>query len=245
MDPSTEADEPEDRADEPAAGTVVRPPAEGTVVRPSAEGTVVRPPAEGTVVRPPADGTVVRPPADGTVVPPPTPAGREDRAAVRFGPGPPTPGSPTPPAPGWAAAGPVKRATGGRGRKIGAGALVTALVVAGVLLYLSHRPSVPLQVTSASVAPAVDPGRSCDTEVDVVGTVHTNGSPGQITYRWVRSDGNQTDTLNQTVGGGATTVQVHLQWKVTGKGRYPATATLQVARPNPVEAKGGFVYDCR
>ena len=95
----------------------------------------------------------------------------------------------------------------------------------------------------ASVA-ATDPGRECDVTVDVVGTVRTNGRAGEITYTWSRSDGETTAALTEPVTAGQTSVDVHLLWTLTGRGRHDATATLRVIAPTPTEAAGSFTYDC-
>ncbi|MFC4943148.1 hypothetical protein [Pseudonocardia sp. GCM10023141] len=121
--------------------------------------------------------------------------------------------------------------------------MITALIAIGVLAFLLTRPA-PLQVSVATVAPAADPGTSCGATVDVVGTITTNGRPGAITYQWVRSDGQVSGELTQSVADGATSTQVHLLWTFSGSGRYPASATLRVLRPDPVDAVGHFTYSC-
>jgi hypothetical protein len=34
-------------------------------------------------------------------------------------------------------------------------------------------------------------------------------------------------------------------WTLSGKGTYPATATPEISRPQPLTATGGFTYTCR
>src|SRR5690606_33839230 len=109
-------------------------------------------------------------------------------------------------------------------------------IVAAVGGYLWWQRQNPLAVTAATVAPAEPPGDQCDVTVDVVGTVQTNGRPGTITYQWIRSDGETSGVLDQTVAAGAASVQVHLFWSFSGRGRYDATATLQILAPSPMEA---------
>lgn len=150
----------------------------------------------------------------------------------------------TPPAasiPTWQATARPRRAR--RGSLIG-GAAVTFLIAAAVVAFLLLRQD-PLQVSAASVAPGADPGTSCDVTVDVVGTVTTNGRSGAFTYQWLRSDGQASAVLTQSVAEGATSTQVHLMWAFSGSGRYPASATLRVLRPDPVDAVGQFTYSCR
>ncbi|MGD9530151.1 serine/threonine-protein kinase [Pseudonocardia sp.] len=125
---------------------------------------------------------------------------------------------------------------------IGTG-LVTALAAAALLAFAYLRDPTPLQVAGASVA-ATEPGRACDVTVDVVGSVRTNGRAGEITYTWSRSDGETTAMLTEPVAAGQTSVDVHLLWTLTGRGRHDATATLRVIEPTPTEAAGSFTYDC-
>lgn len=155
---------------------------------------------------------------------------------VRFGPG-------VPAAPAWpAAAGPPakrrRRAAGGL-----AGAVATAALVALVAWLLLWRPE-PLVAVGAAVA-ANDPGTACDVTVDVVGTIDTNGRAGTLSYQWLRSDGETSAVLSQSVESGTTVVEVHLMWTLAGTGTYPATATLRVLEPSPAEASGSFTYRCR
>jgi tRNA A-37 threonylcarbamoyl transferase component Bud32 len=175
------------------------------------------------------------------VAPARPPAGA-DGVTVRFGPGVATT-SPTPPRPPGRTR---TRAPRRRARRSLGGVLGTVLViVAAVLFYLLQRQPDELAVLDAAVAPAAEPGPACDVTVDVVGEVRTNGRAGTITYQWFRSDGESTAMLTQTVPEGTSTSDVHLLWTLSGTGRYAATATLRVLAPNPVEAAGGFTYDCR
>lgn len=128
-------------------------------------------------------------------------------------------------------------------RPRGGSAGAAAFAVIAVLVFLFAGRS-PLHVTGASVAPAADPAGSCDTTVDVIGTVATNGRPGTLAYRWLRSDGETSTELTQPVAEGVTSTQVHLMWTFSGAGRYPASATIQVLRPDPVDAVGHFTYSC-
>jgi hypothetical protein len=100
-------------------------------------------------------------------------------------------------------------------------------------------------VEAVTVAPASPPGQACNTTVDVVGTLRTNGQAGVITYEWLRSDGETTNQLTQTVGRDAPSTSVHLLWQLSGTGRYRATATLRVTSPNQIQSETTFDYDCR
>jgi hypothetical protein len=123
--------------------------------------------------------------------------------------------------------------------------LFALLVLAAVIAYLLLWRPDPLVLTGAEVAPAAPPGQACDVTVDVVGTIHTNGLAGTIHYRWLRSDGESTGPLTQTAEAGQPVVQAHLLWTLSGKGRYPASATLEISQPQPMSATGGFTYSCR
>jgi hypothetical protein len=123
--------------------------------------------------------------------------------------------------------------------------LALLLLLGAVLAYLLLWRSDPLVLTGAEVAPAAPPGQACNVTVDVVGTIHTNGQAGTIQYRWLRSDGESTGPLTQTAEVGKPVVQVHLLWALSGKGRYPASATLEISQPRPLNTAGGFTYSCR
>ncbi|MFC4943826.1 hypothetical protein [Pseudonocardia sp. GCM10023141] len=144
------------------------------------------------------------------------------------------------PTPTWPVAAPLRRTR----RRSQTGGVITALIAVAVLAFLLTRPE-HLRVTAATVAPAVEPGTSCDVTVDVVGTATTNGKPGVLTYQWVRSDGQVSAELTQSIADGETAPQVHLMWTFSGSGTYPASATLRVLRPDPVDAVGHFTYSCR
>jgi serine/threonine-protein kinase len=124
------------------------------------------------------------------------------------------------------------------------GLVVTSSVVAATVAFALLPGSESLQVTGATVT-AAEPGRACDVTVDVVGTVTTTGGPGTLSYTWTRSDGETTGVLTQEVAAGQASVDVHLLWTLSGRGRHDATATLRVLEPNPARAEGSFTYSCR
>jgi hypothetical protein len=158
--------------------------------------------------------------------------GSGEEVVHRFGPG-------LTGAPKWSGPAPRRR------RSPKGGVLFGGLALAAVLaFFLLWRPD-PVVLTGAEVAPAAPVGQACDVTVDVVGTIRTNGRAGTIGYRWLRSDGESSEPLTQTVEAGQTSAQVHLFWTLSGKGRYPATATLEITQPQPLTATGGFTYSCR
>ncbi|MFD0368120.1 hypothetical protein [Streptomyces sp. NPDC127114] len=143
----------------------------------------------------------------------------------------------------WAAptAAPVRK----RRRRTGLLGTVAALAAVAVVLWLLLRPTAGPMVTAADVtAPTQELG--CGQTAEVTGVVHTDGRGGPITYRWLRSDGRQSEELTRTARRGEREVTVHLQWTVRGPGLFRGTARLQVLRPadSPVEAEGTFRYSC-
>ena len=99
-------------------------------------------------------------------------------------------------------------------------------------------------VSAVAVAPAQVLDGQCDVQFDIVGTIATNGKAGKITYQWLRSDGQNSGTLTQTVSAGATSTTVHLYWKFTGEGSMDASATLHVLTPNVADGQTKFRYSC-
>lgn len=117
-------------------------------------------------------------------------------------------------------------------------------MIAVIVFLLQHR-ATPLTVGAVQVA-AQPASPGCDTTVDVVGTVTTDGRGGTLHYQWLRSDGQTGEVLAQSVGSGTTSTQVHLAWTVSGHGRFEGRATLRVLdATGPAEGSGTFVYSCR
>lgn len=100
-------------------------------------------------------------------------------------------------------------------------------------------------VTHVVVAPAHLLNNQCNVQYDIVGTIITNGKAGTISYEWLRSDGQSSGTLEQSVASGETSTTVHLYWKFTGKGSMTATATLHVLSPSQVQGATQFPYACK
>ncbi|HEX4247595.1 MAG TPA: serine/threonine-protein kinase [Pseudonocardia sp.] len=198
------------------------------------------PPTAPTIVKPRRQAPLSDParPEPGSHEPGPPDS---EGVTMRFGPGTGTGATTGPAAVGWTPPRPPRR----RWLRTVLSAGVTGLVVAAVLLYLwQNAPGGALRVEAVTVAPASPPGQACNTTVDVVGTLRTNGEAGVITYQWLRSDGETTDQLTQTVGRDASSANVHLLWRLSGSGHYRATATLQVTGPNQIQSEGTFDYDC-
>lgn len=173
--------------------------------------------------------------------PPPADAApdRVEGSVLRFGPGV-TAALPAPFPVAPAPARPVRRAGGGWRRYT-----LAAAVLALVLAYLGWQRFGPA-VAVRDVAVTTDPaGPGCGAAADVVAVVHTNGRPGTLTYRWVRSDGTRSDELTERVPSGREEATLHLLWTFQGAGSYAARAELQLISPAERSAAAEFTYSCR
>ncbi|GAA5179618.1 hypothetical protein GCM10023322_10130 [Rugosimonospora acidiphila] len=101
-----------------------------------------------------------------------------------------------------------------------------------------------VQVAHVTVAPAQRLDGQCDVQYDIVGTIVTNGKSGTISYEWLRSDGQTSGTLTQSVGLGQRSTTVHLYWKFTGEGSLTASATLHLLSPQAPNGSAHFGYSC-
>ncbi|WP_327734044.1 hypothetical protein OG749_09305 [Streptomyces nojiriensis] len=121
---------------------------------------------------------------------------------------------------------------------------LAALVLAAVLVYLGWQRFGP-GIEVRDVAVSTDPkGPACDAAADVVAVVATNGRPGILTYRWVRSDGTRSERLTERVPRGQREARLHLLWTFRGTGSYPARAELQLVSPGQRTAAVDFTYRC-
>jgi hypothetical protein len=124
------------------------------------------------------------------------------------------------------------------------GWLLPLLVLIGVIvLLLWQHVGGRLSVSGVAVA-ARTSLIGCDTTETVTATLHTNGKPGTVEYRWVRSDGTASDELQQRVSAGTTQVDVVLRWAFTGHGSMHALATIDVQSPGSASAVATFDYVC-
>ncbi|MFD5507566.1 hypothetical protein ACFWIB_07285 [Streptomyces sp. NPDC127051] len=121
-------------------------------------------------------------------------------------------------------------------------AAVILLVVLGYLAWQRYGPA--LEVRDVTVATADPQGPGCDSTADVVAVVRTNGRPGTLTYRWVRSDGTQSEQLTERVPRGRKEARLHLLWTFQGRGTYGAEAKLQLVSPGQRTAATQFTYRC-
>jgi serine/threonine protein kinase len=122
--------------------------------------------------------------------------------------------------------------------------LLTFAIVAGIAAYVWNKTHQTLKITAATVSVA-NPGKiACNSTVDVVGTIFTNGNGGPITYQWTK-DGDNLPTGTVTATSGQQQVRVDLKWNLRGKGTHHAAAIFQVFTPNVVSAQSAsFTYEC-
>jgi hypothetical protein len=99
-----------------------------------------------------------------------------------------------------------------------------------------------LQVSAIKVQ-APKATQRCDATVDVTGILTTNGKSGQVTYRWRRSDGNESGVLQANVDKGRREVTLPLHWTVTGPGKLHAVATLEVLSPGDTTRRASAAFD--
>ncbi|MEW2414370.1 hypothetical protein AB0953_11690 [Streptomyces sp. NPDC046866] len=162
-------------------------------------------------------------------------ADRIEGSVMRFGPG----VTATVPAPFPVVLAPPARRRGGWRRYALAGAVLLA-----VLAYLAWQrfgPGIEVREVTAT-AGAQDAG--CDTTADVVAVVRTNGRPGTLAYRWIRSDGTRSEQLTERVPRGREEARLHLLWTFRGQGVYAATAQIELVSPEHRTATAGFTYRC-
>jgi tRNA A-37 threonylcarbamoyl transferase component Bud32 len=122
--------------------------------------------------------------------------------------------------------------------------LLTFAIVAGIAAYVWNKTHQSLKVTAATVSVANTDKIGCNSTVDVVGTIFTNGNGGPITYQWTKDGVNQ-PVSTVTAGSGQHQVRVDLHWLLKGKGTHQAVAILQVFTPNVVSQQSAtFTYQC-
>ncbi|MFE1248303.1 hypothetical protein [Streptomyces sp. NPDC058766] len=188
------------------------------------------------IERPEQDDTRLERPAGRQ---PQTAPDRTDGSVLRFGPGVTAAVAhrthrtlPTAPAP----AAPPRRRWRGH--------VLPALVVLCVLAFLAwQRLGPPLAVTSAEVT-ARPEALGCGGTARITGVVTTNGRPGTLTYRWVRSDGTSSGVLEETTARGQSQARLQLRWTFEGAGHHTARAELRLLSPSPRTVSTRFSYDC-
>jgi hypothetical protein len=122
--------------------------------------------------------------------------------------------------------------------------LLTFAIVAGIAAYVWTKTHQTLKITAAAVSVANPDKIACNSTVDVVGTIFTNGNGGPITYQWTK-DGENLPTGTVTATSGKQQVRVELKWNLRGKGIHHAAAIFQVFTPNVISAQSAsFTYKC-
>ncbi len=126
-----------------------------------------------------------------------------------------------------------------------AGVALVLAALAGVLWWLQRgdEPAPALAIVNVSVQqPTAEP--ACDSIVEVIGVVETNGGEGEIHFRWVRNDGVASDVQRVPVLSEETRKELSLRWTFEGAGTYDAIATLEIIEPVERSAQTTFTYAC-
>ncbi|QXE39603.1 hypothetical protein KQY30_34755 [Streptomyces sp. GMY02] len=121
---------------------------------------------------------------------------------------------------------------------------LAAAVLLAVLLYLTWQRYGPALAVRDVTVRAAAHGAECDGTSDIVATVRTNGRPGTLTYRWIRSDGTSSGTLREKLTQGQSETRLHLLWTFRGRGEYRATAELRITEPSRHTAVTHITYRC-
>ncbi|WP_189892512.1 hypothetical protein [Streptomyces xantholiticus] len=139
---------------------------------------------------------------------------------------------------------PRRRRKGARKRRWVLPVLLAAAVIA-VFLVLGVLPEqAAAKVTEVTVrAEPTEVG--CNGTAEVVATARTNGAPGMIRYRWLRSDGTVSGELTQSVSAHQTEARLVLRWTFNGRGTQRARAVVDILSPTPHTASAAFTYRCR
>src|SRR4029453_12617178 len=121
--------------------------------------------------------------------------------------------------------------------------VLALLLAGGGVVFWVFRPPGDLILSEVEVQPPVKP--ACNSTVDVIGVISTNGGAGTVRYRWVRNDGHASNVLAVKIparGGGT---EVTLRGAFEGKGSVDTEATLEVLEPTAKSDKGSFTYACK
>ncbi|WP_455353877.1 hypothetical protein [Streptomyces sp. SYSU K217416] len=120
-------------------------------------------------------------------------------------------------------------------------ATVVLLGVLGFLAWQRYGPGLAVRSVTVQTAPQ---GPACDAAADITAVVRTDGRPGTLTYRWLRSDGTTSGELREHVARGQHEARLHLLWTFHGRGEYRARAELLITSPTRHTAATGFTYRC-
>lgn len=118
------------------------------------------------------------------------------------------------------------------------------LLLVALLGYLGwQRYGGPLVVNSVTAQADPAPLR-CDGTQAIKATLLTDGGGGNLTYRWLRSDGTDSGELTQRVPRGKQSTELVLRWSFHGQGSMDATATLEILAPDSHTSAVSFTYEC-
>lgn len=120
-----------------------------------------------------------------------------------------------------------------------------ALVLIAVLAFLAWQrlgPELAVHRVTVAARPATV---GCDGTAELTATLTTNGRPGTVSYRWVRSDGTSSGVLQEDLPAGQKQARLRLLWRFEGEGRYDARAELHLLSPAGRTAATGLTYTCR
>ena len=117
-----------------------------------------------------------------------------------------------------------------------AGAAAGAGLYFGNLAYTGQE-TIHVSVTIANQSVA------CNSTVNVIGAISTNGRGETIRYQWVYG-GVADPPRVVAITGSSGAVLVKLKWTFHGKGTGQAVAELRVLNPRPTESSITFPYSC-
>jgi len=116
---------------------------------------------------------------------------------------------------------------------------VVLAVIAVAALWWTQRSAVDV----SGVQVRIDAAGGCGSTAHVVGVISTNGEPGTISYRWIRSDTGPGPLLAQAVGS-EKEARVALEWTIHGQGSLTAHVELEILAPRTLTGSGQFRYTC-
>jgi hypothetical protein len=121
--------------------------------------------------------------------------------------------------------------------------LPTVVLLAVIAFLLWHRSAPSVGVNDVTVS-TTSPSPGCDDTADIMATVTTDGRPGELSYRWIRSDGTFSKVLREDLTRGQKEARLHLLWTFQGNGRYAARAELRLLSPVRRTVTTRLTYHC-
>ncbi|MFJ4559846.1 hypothetical protein ACIP4Q_27660 [Streptomyces massasporeus] len=130
-----------------------------------------------------------------------------------------------------------------RGRPLRRHALPVLVLLCVLALLAWQRLGQPLRVGAITVT-ARPTALGCDGTAHIVALITTNGRPGTLSYRWVRSDGTASGALEEVMVRGQKRARLHLRWTFQGPGQHTARAELRILSGPERTASTRFTYEC-